>query len=212
MQAYKILNEMIKNKLAVVIRGDQLEMAEKTAEACVDGGVNVLEVTFTVPKAMKLLERLDDKYADNEKVLIGAGTVLDGETARIAILAGAKFIVSPGFDVETAKLCNRYAIPYLPGCMTVNEMLEAMEYGVSVVKLFPGDAFTPSFIKNVKGPLPHIHIMPTGGITLENASEWLKAGAVMLGVGGEITRPAKEGNYDGVRELASKFQKTTSQV
>src|SRR5699024_4587587 len=136
-------------------------------------------------------------------------TVLDSETARIAILSGAQFIVSPGFNKDTAKLCNRYGIPYLPGCMTVNEMLQAAEYGASVVKLFPGSEFAPSFINKIHGPLPHIHIMPTGGITIENAVDWLDAGAVMIGVGGEITRPAKTGDYDGVKKLAAEFQNLT---
>ncbi|SFE21562.1 2-dehydro-3-deoxyphosphogluconate aldolase / (4S)-4-hydroxy-2-oxoglutarate aldolase [Lentibacillus persicus] len=203
MQTYHILNEMMEHKLAVVIRGESRSMAEKTAAACVKGGVKTLEVTFTVPGAQGLLESLSETYDD---ALIGAGTVLDSETARIAILSGARFIVSPGFNKETAKLCNRYGIPYLPGCMTVNEILQAAEYGISVVKLFPGNAFNPSFIKDIHGPLPHINMMPTGGVSLENAKEWLEAGAVMLGVGGEITKPAKKGNYDKVTNLAEKFQ------
>ncbi|GGJ87706.1 bifunctional 2-keto-4-hydroxyglutarate aldolase/2-keto-3-deoxy-6-phosphogluconate aldolase [Lentibacillus kapialis] len=203
MQVYKILSTMIEHKLAVVIRGESSAMAEKTAKACVDGGVKTLEVTFTVPGARGLLASLAETYED---ATIGAGTVLDSETARIAILSGARFIVSPGFSEETAKLCNRYGIPYLPGCMTVNEMLHAAEFGTSVVKLFPGSNFDPSFIKNVKGPLPHINIMPTGGITLGNANDWLEAGAVMLGVGGEITKPAKTGNYGEVTTLAESFQ------
>ncbi|MDA8352161.1 MAG: bifunctional 2-keto-4-hydroxyglutarate aldolase/2-keto-3-deoxy-6-phosphogluconate aldolase [Firmicutes bacterium] len=204
MQTYEILHQMISSKLAVVLRGENLDMAEKTAAACVKGGVKTLEVTFTVPKAGQLIETLVDQY--DEDVLVGAGTVLDSETARLAILSGARFIVSPAFDIETAKLCNRYHIPYLPGCMTVNEMIEATEYGVSVIKLFPGPSYDPSFIKNVRGPLPYLNIMPTGGITLDNVDAWLKAGAVMVGVGGEITRPAKEGDYDTVEQLAKAFQ------
>ncbi|ASK60975.1 bifunctional 2-keto-4-hydroxyglutarate aldolase/2-keto-3-deoxy-6-phosphogluconate aldolase [Virgibacillus phasianinus] len=209
MQTYHILNQMVANKLALVIRGDNQSMAEKTAEACVNGGVKTLEITFTVPKAGQLLESLSDKY--NNDVLVGAGTVLDSETARVAILSGAKFIVSPGFDKATAKLCNRYAIPYLPGCMSVNEMIRAMEYGVSVVKLFPGNAFEPSFIKNIHGPLPHLAIMPTGGITIDNVAAWLDAGAIMVGVGGEITRPAKDGDYAKVEQLAREFQQKVNE-
>jgi len=203
MQAYEILKQMIDSKLAVVIRGDSKHMAEATAEACVDGGIKTLEVTFTVPGAPSLLESLAE---ENKNAIVGAGTVLDSETARIAILSGARFIVSPSFDKETAKLCNRYGIPYIPGCMTVNEMLQAAEYGASVVKLFPGSAFDPSFIKDIKGPLPHINIMPTGGVSMDNASDWLNKGAVMLGVGGEITKPAKSGDYEAVKQLAASFQ------
>src|SRR5699024_12634536 len=121
-------------------------------------------------------------------------------------LSGALFMVSTGFNEETANFCNRYGLIYLPGCMTVNEMLHAAEFVASVVKLFPGSAFGPSFVKNLKGPLPHISIMPTGGVSLENANDWLEAGAVMLGVGGEITKPAKSGNYDEVTKLAGEFQ------
>lgn len=209
MQAYNILKEMISHKLAVVIRGENHSMAYETAQACIKGGLKSLEVTFAVPGAERLIRTLSDKGGD---VLVGAGTVLDSETARIAILAGAKFIVSPGFDANTAKLCNRYGIPYLPGCMTVNEMLQAAEYGVSVIKLFPGDAFQPSFIQNIHGPLPHIGIMPTGGITLDNAGGWLKAGAAMVGVGGEITKPAKTGDYEKVEALARSFRQSVRMV
>ncbi|MHA6253136.1 bifunctional 2-keto-4-hydroxyglutarate aldolase/2-keto-3-deoxy-6-phosphogluconate aldolase [Oceanobacillus sp. CAU 1775] len=209
MQMYSILNAMLESKLAVVLRGDHLEMAEKTADACVNGGVSTLEITFTIPGAAQLLERLQGKY---DQVLVGAGTVLDSETARIAILAGAKFIVSPAFNLDTAKLCHRYAIPYLPGCMTINEVLSAVESGVSVVKLFPGSVFSPSFIKNIHGPLPHVEIMPTGGITLENVRDWFEAGACMVGVGGEITNPAKTGDYNEVTRLAKVFQEKASLV
>jgi len=201
-QRYNVLNRMIQSKLAVVIRGDTIKEAENVADACINGGVTTLEVTFTVPGANKLIELLASKY---EHALIGAGTVLDSETARIAMLSGAKFIVSPTFDINIAKLCNRYSVPYLPGCMTVNEVMQAMAYGVSIVKLFPGQLFSPSFIKNINGPLPNVHIMPTGGITIDNIQSWLKAGAVLVGVGGEITNPAKNGDYQQIEALASQF-------
>jgi len=209
MQTYNILNEMIANKLAVVIRGENFSSAYETAQACIKGNLKTLEVTFTVPEAERLIRTLSES---DEGVLVGAGTVLDSQTARIAILAGAKFIVSPGFDQATAKLCNRYGIPYLPGCMTVNEMLQAVEYGVSVIKLFPGDTFEPSFIKNIHGPLPHLAIMPTGGINLDNIGDWLKAGATMVCVSGEITRPAKTGDFEQVEELARAFQQAVTEI
>jgi len=204
MQKYNIMQDMINRKLAVVIRGENITMAEKTADACFQAGIKTLELTFTVPGANDLLTKLRDKY--KEDALIGAGTVLDSETARVAILAGASFIVSPTFDKATAKLCNRYAIPYIPGCMTINEMMEALDYGASIIKLFPGNVFSPSFIGNIHGPLPQLSIMPTGGITLENIDEWLNAGAVMVGVGGEITKPAKYNDYSKVEQLAHQFQ------
>ncbi|HLR70458.1 MAG TPA: bifunctional 2-keto-4-hydroxyglutarate aldolase/2-keto-3-deoxy-6-phosphogluconate aldolase [Pseudogracilibacillus sp.] len=208
MQRYDVLQQMTQSKLAVVIRGETMETAEKTADACVQGGVRTLEVTFTVPHADQLMERLAAKYAD---ALVGAGTVLDSETARIAILSGAQFIVSPTFDIGTVKLCNRYSVPYLPGCMTVNEMMQAMEYGVSIVKLFPGQLFEPSFIKNLQGPLPTVQIMPTGGINLDNVQSWLQAGAIFVGVGGEITAPAKHEDYEQVKALAASFVEKVSE-
>src|SRR5699024_3266721 len=189
---------------------ENASMAEKIADACFRGGINTLELTFTVPGADGLLKKLQDKYKD--KALIGAGTVLDSETARVAILSGASFIVSPTFDIATAKLCNRYAVPYIPGCMTVNEMMEAADYGVSIIKLFPGDVFCPSFIGNIHGPLPHLSIMPTGGIALENINDWFNSGAVMAGVGGGITKPAKENDYQKVEQLAREFQQKVDEV
>lgn len=209
MQPYTILNKLIDNKLAVVIRGDTVEQAKKTATACVNGGVKSLEITFTVPQAQQLLESFRE---NNKSVLTGAGTVLDSETARIAILSGAQFIVSPTFNIETAKLCNRYFIPYLPGCMTMNEIIQAIEYGVSVVKLFPGAHFDPSFIKNIKGPLPNIQIMPTGGINLDNIQTWLMAGASLIGVGGEITNPGQKNDFNKVEQLAAQFVKKVMEV
>ena len=126
-----------------------------------DGGIGPIEITFTVPGAHKVIEALTEEFGD--ELLVGAGTVLDSETARIAILAGARYIVSPGFSLETAKLCNRYQIPYMAGCITLTEMITAMEAGVDVIKVFPGSAFDPDFIKAIKGPLPQAVLMPTGG-------------------------------------------------
>lgn len=202
MKKYRILKEIEASKLVVVLRGDTLEEAENIADACVRGGVTALEVTFTVPQAHRLLEKLSEKY---NEIVLGAGTVLDSETARLAILSGAKFIVSPTFDVDTAKLCNRYGIPYLPGCMTINEMMEAVEFGVSILKLFPGKVYEPSFIKAVKGPLPQLNIMPTGGINLDNIRGWIDAGAKVVGVGEEITNVKTDGDYSQIEQQASRF-------
>ncbi|MBX0356836.1 bifunctional 2-keto-4-hydroxyglutarate aldolase/2-keto-3-deoxy-6-phosphogluconate aldolase [Halobacillus sp. Nhm2S1] len=201
MQKYNTLQRMIDDKLTVVVRGETVYEAMKTAEACIDGGIKTIEITFTVPGAADVIKNL----ADKDEALIGAGTILDAHTARIAILSGAKFIVSPAFDHETANICNLYKIPYLPGCMTVNEMTEALQSGADVIKLFPGQVYEPSFIKAVKGPLPQVDLMPTGGITLNNLPDWLSAGACMIGVGGEITRPATEGDYQGVKRNAAEF-------
>lgn len=190
--------------VVAVIRTENADMAEKTSKACIDGGIPAIEVTFTVPGADKVITSLKSKFT-KDQLIVGAGTVLDSETARIAILAGAEYIVSPGFDLETVKLCNRYQIPYMAGCMTITEMIKAMEAGADVIKLFPGDAFGPSMVKNIKAPLPQVPIMPTGGVSLENVEEWIKNGCIAVGVGGKLTAGAKTGNYDEVTRIAKLF-------
>lgn len=155
-----------------------------------DGGIDAIEIAFTVPGAHKVIESLVEVFGND--LLVGAGTVLDSETARIAILAGAKYIVSPVFDLDTAKLCNRYQIPYMPGCMTLTEMITAMEAGADIIKVFPGSVFGPSFIKAIKDPLPQAVLMPTGGVNLDNVDEWISNGCVAVGVGGSLTKGSKE--------------------
>ncbi len=201
MNKYYTLQTMLDQKLAVVVRGNSVDSALKTAHACIEGGIHTIEVTFTVPGAEQVIRTL----VEENRALIGAGAILDVQTARIAILAGAMFIVSPAFDTETASLCNLYKVPYLPGCMTINDVTNVLRAGTDIVKLFPGQMYDPSFIKAIKGPIPQVDVMPTGGVTLHNMNEWLQAGASMVGVGGEITRPASQGNYEEVRENAAAF-------
>jgi 2-dehydro-3-deoxyphosphogluconate aldolase/(4S)-4-hydroxy-2-oxoglutarate aldolase len=131
--------------------------------------------------------------------------VLDPETARIAILAGAEYIVSPSLNFDTARLCNRYQVPYLPGAGTLREIVEAMEYGAGIIKVFPGESLGPDFIKAVKAPLPQAPLMPTGGVSLENVAAWVKAGCVAVGVGGHLTAGAKTGDFDSVTRSAKAF-------
>lgn len=190
--------------VVAVVRADNSEMAEKISKACIKGGISAIEVTFTTPGADKVISSLKEKFS-NEELIVGAGTVLDSETARIAILAGAKYIVSPGFDLETAKLCNRYQIPYMAGCMTITEIIKAMEAGVDIVKLFPGSAYGPSIVKDIKAPLPQAPIMPTGGVSLDNVDQWIKNGCVAVGVGGSLTAGAKTGNYEEITRLSKEF-------
>lgn len=190
--------------IVAVVRAENEEKAEKIAKACIEGGIPAIEITFTVPKADRVIESLKSKFTKDE-LIVGAGTVLDSETARAAILAGAEYIVSPGFDLETAKLCNRYQIPYMPGCMTITEMIRAMEAGADVIKVFPGNAYGPSIIKAIKGPLPQTVLMPTGGVSLDNVDQWIKNGCVAVGVGGELTAGAKTGNYELITETAKQF-------
>lgn len=196
LKKHEIIDKIIELGVVAVIRGESIEEAKRVSKACLKGGVNAIEVTYTVPGATDVIKELSKEFSD---LLIGAGTVLDSETARIAILAGAKYIVSPGFDEETAKLCNRYAIPYMPGCMSITEAVRAMEVGCDIIKLFPGSAFGVDYVKAIKAPLPQANIMPTGGVSLENVEKWIKNGVVAVGVGGklatgeskEITKTAK---------------------
>ncbi len=200
----KTLNSITETGVVAVVRAESEEQAVNIAEACLKGGIRAIEITFTVPGAQQVIETLAKEFKETPLVA-GAGTVLDSETARIAILAGAKYIVSPAFDEATAKLCNRYQIPYMPGCMTLTEMIRAMEAGADVIKVFPGSVAGPGFIKAVKGPLPQAVLMPTGGVSLDNADQWIKNGCVAVGVGGELTAGAKTGDYDAVTEQAKAF-------
>lgn len=204
MKKFDVLNRIASVGVVAVVRAENEEKAVKISEACIKGGVPAIEVTFTVPGADQVIKTLKKTFTD-EELIVGAGTVLDSETARIAILAGAEYIVSPGFDLESAKLCNRYQVPYMPGCMTITEIVHAMEAGCDIVKLFPGSLPGPSYVKAVKGPLPQANIMPTGGVSLANVGEWIDAGVIAVGTGSDLTGPAKKGDYEGVTALAVQF-------
>jgi 2-dehydro-3-deoxyphosphogluconate aldolase/(4S)-4-hydroxy-2-oxoglutarate aldolase len=199
----KVLEKIVADGLVAVIRAESPEQAAHIAEACGLGEVATLEITFTVPGASGVIEHLAKKFSG--EILLGAGTVLDPETARIAILAGAQFIVSPALNSETARLCNRYQIPYMPGAGTIAEVVAAMECGADIVKVFPGEILGPAFVKAVKGPLPQASLMPTGGVTLENVADWIRAGAVAVGVGGNLTAGAKTGDFASITNLARQF-------
>lgn len=173
------------------------------SEACIKGGVTAIELAFTTPRAHEVIEALSKKYADNPDVLIGAGTVLDAITARVAILDGAQFIVSPALDVETIKLCNRYRVAVMPGTTTLNGVITALEYGADVVKIFPGEILGMKAIKAIHGPLPQAPLMPTGGVNVENAGDWIKAGCVAVGAGGALTGGGK--TADEITATAKKF-------
>lgn len=205
MKKLEILNNLLEVPVVAVVRGDTYQEAVKSSIACVDGGMLGIEVTFTVESADIAIKELSEKYKNNKNVVIGAGTVLDVATARIAILAGAKFIVSPAFDLDTAKLCNLYQIPYMPGCMTITEVTQALSYGADIIKLFPGSAFGPSFISAIKAPLPQANIMPTGGVSLDNLEQWFKAGVVAVGVGGSLLAPAATGDFVAVTKNAKEY-------
>lgn len=205
MRKAEVLAKINEQAIVAVVRADSPEQAIQISDACIEGGLTAIEVTFTVKDADQVIKQLSAQYTENADVIIGAGTVLDSTTARLAILAGASFIVSPTFDAETAKLCNLYQIPYLPGCMTIGEIKQAMEAGADIIKLFPGSAFGPSFIKAIKAPLPQANIMPTGGVDLENVGDWLKNGAVAVGVGGNLVAPASTGDYEKITLIAQQY-------
>ena len=200
----EILHRIRESGLVAVVRAESAEQAERIAEALAAGGVAAIEITFTVPGAADVIRALAEKYKSGE-IIIGAGTVLDPETARIAILQGAQYVVSPCLNVEMVKLCNRYKVACMPGAMTIKETVEALEAGADVVKIFPGELFGPAIIKAIKGPLPHAPLMPTGGVSLDNVAEWIKAGSVAVGVGGTLTAGAKKGDYATITEVAKQF-------
>lgn len=205
MKKLMILSKLSECGVIAVVRADSQEEAVKISDACVKGGITGIEITFTIDGAEAIVKELVSHYRTHPDVMIGAGTVLDEVTARIAILAGAQYIVSPSFDKQTAKMCNLYQVPYLPGCMTITEMKNALEYGVDIIKLFPGNAFGPEFVKALKAPLPQVNIMPTGGVSLDNVDQWIKNGCVAVGVGGNLVSPAKTGDYGKITENAKLY-------
>ncbi|MBY5033694.1 bifunctional 2-keto-4-hydroxyglutarate aldolase/2-keto-3-deoxy-6-phosphogluconate aldolase [Streptococcus gallolyticus] len=192
-------------KVVVVVRGNSAEEAIQSSRACIAGGITAIEVAYTNSKASQVIETLTAEYADRPDVVIGAGTVLDAETARMAILAGAKFVVSPAFNAEAATLCNRYAIPYMPGCMTLTEITTALEAGCEVVKVFPSGVLGTGFISSIKSPLPQVQVMVTGGVNLNNAPDWLSAGADAIGIGGEFNKLSAQGEFAKITQIAKEY-------
>lgn len=198
-----ILQRILANGMVAIVRADTPDAALALAEACIAGGVTALEVAFTTPDTLGILKTLRQRHGD--AVLLGAGTVLDPETARMAILAGAQFIISPGVNTDTIRLCNRYQVPAMPGAMTPTEIVTALEAGADIVKVFPGEAFGPEYIKALRAPLPQAPLMPTGGVTLENMGDWFQYGSVAVGIGSSLTGPAKNGDYAAVTANACAF-------
>ena len=202
-QKLVVLNRIIDSGLVAIIRADVADHAARIADGCANGGITVLEVTFTVPGAAKVIEDLSREY--DGRMVVGAGTVLDPETARIAILSGAQFVVSPALNVETARLCNRYQVPHMPGTGTVKEIIAAMEVGAEIIKIFPSEGLGPGFVKAVRSPLPQAQLMPTGGVSLDNVTEWIRAGCVAVGVSGHLTGYQKASDSKVITETAKQF-------
>lgn len=192
--------------LVPVVRASSADEAMQVIDAIKAGGVNVLEITMTVPGAVRVIEKVADKYGTD--VLVGAGTVLDPETARACLLAGAQFIVSPALNLDTIALCHRYSAPICPGVLTPTEVITAWSAGVDFVKVFPcGAVGGASYVKNLKGPFPQVKIIPTGGVSIKTAADFIAAGASALGVGTDLvnTKAIKEGHPEVVTEAARKY-------
>jgi 2-dehydro-3-deoxyphosphogluconate aldolase/(4S)-4-hydroxy-2-oxoglutarate aldolase len=205
MKKLDTFQKLINSGVIAVIRADSKREAINVTEAIIKGGITGLELTFTIPQADVLIREVKDRYAKHENVVVGAGTVLDPITARIAIMAGAEYIVSPYFDQKTAECCHLYQIPYLPGCMTITEISTALKAGVDMVKLFPGSVFGPEFVSAIKAPMQQVNIMPTGGVNLNNMEQWFAHGCSAVGVGGNLLVPAKIGDFNSITNLAEQY-------
>ena len=195
-----ILNRIEKSKIMAIVRVKTKERASEIADGCLKGGVDCLEISYTLSNASEIIQFLNESYGN--QLLVGAGTILDSETARIAILVGAKFIIAPSYSQEVAKLCNRYQIPYMPGCTSVTEAITAIENGASMIKAFPiSNYYGAGLVSTFKTPLPYLPIMSSGGVTIETIDEWLDAGVDCIGIGSLLTKGSKETIAENARKL-----------
>ncbi|MCD8837438.1 bifunctional 2-keto-4-hydroxyglutarate aldolase/2-keto-3-deoxy-6-phosphogluconate aldolase [Mammaliicoccus sciuri] len=203
MKKYKILNQLHENYLVAVVRGNDEDETKKIVDEIIKGGFKNIEITFTVPNAEEVINQVHKQYGDD--IVLGAGTVLDATTAQIAINKGAQYIVSPHLDTNISKLCNVYSIPYLPGCSSATEIIEALRYGSDLIKLFPGGQLGAGFIKDIKGPVPNVELMPSGGVNLDNVSDWIEKGSFAVGIGGDLTKEFTGNNFEVISEKAQKY-------
>lgn len=187
MSGQRILHRVLSSGIVAVLRAPNGEVLLDVAEALHRGGVEAIEVTFTVPGAHRVIEQVAAQLGD--RIVLGAGTVLDAETARIALLSGAQFIVGPTVNLDVIALCRRYDKPVMPGALTPTEVVTAWQAGADIVKVFPSELTGPGYLKALHGPLPQVRLMPTGGVNLETAEAFLKAGACALGIGGSLVEP-----------------------
>lgn len=203
MDKHTVFQGILERGMVGIVRAGSPDIALQIAEACIAGGVTALEVAFTTPDTLGVLRALRERHGHD--VLLGAGTVLDAETARAAILAGAQFIISPGVNVDTITLCQRYQVLAMPGAMTPTEIVTALQAGADIVKVFPAEMFGPAYIKALRAPLPQAPLMPTGGVTVENLAEWFASGAVAVGIGSSLSGPGAKGDYAAVTARAQAF-------
>ena len=200
--------QLSQSKVIAILRCEKVDSLVDVAKALLEGGIRIMEVTFTVPKALQIIEAVADQLGD--QILLGAGTVLDTATARSAMLAGAEFFVSPGTSLEVIQTCRTYDKMVIPGAMTPTEVLTAWQAGCDAVKIFPSDCLGPKHIKALKGPLPQIPLIPTGGINAENAREFMDARALAVGVGGSLAPKSaiERGDLDMIRNNAAELCKS----
>jgi 2-dehydro-3-deoxyphosphogluconate aldolase/(4S)-4-hydroxy-2-oxoglutarate aldolase len=206
MNKSKTTTRIIETGLIPVVRAESADIAMRAIDAIKEGGISVLEITMTVPGAIRVIEEVARRFG--EDAIVGAGTVLDAETARACILAGAQFIVSPVLDLDTISCCRRYSIPVMPGAMTPSEVVTAWKAGADFVKVFPANAVGgASYIKALKAPLPQVELVPTGGVSLKTAADFIKAGAAALGVGTDLvdTAALRKGEDKAISERARQF-------
>jgi 2-dehydro-3-deoxyphosphogluconate aldolase/(4S)-4-hydroxy-2-oxoglutarate aldolase len=201
----RIVREIERIGVVAVIRLHDARQLRSVTEALAAGGVRAIEITMTVPGAIGLIEELASSL--KSEFVIGAGTVLDPETARQVILAGAKFVVSPVFKTSLIEVGHNYDVPVMPGCFSPTEILSAWEAGADIVKVFPATSLGPSFFKDIRGPLPQLRLMPTGGVTRENAGDWIRAGAVAIGAGTALvdSKAVAERRFDVITANARHF-------
>lgn len=197
-----VLTRIKEEKIIAIMRGTNQEDVLSIVKALHKGGVNIIEITMNSPKALAAIEQVADEMGD--KVLVGAGTVLDEQTARNALLAGAQFILAPSVNTETIQMTKRYGAVCIPGALTPTEILTAYESGADIVKVFPVSTLGSSYIKDVRGPLPHIPLLPTGGVNLENIAEFIKAGAVGVGLGSSLVNSKNDINDVYLEQLTNK--------
>src|SRR5437773_10198479 len=199
------LRQVLDGGIVAVVRSPDSQQLVEVARALADGGVSVVEITLSVPNALEVLRQV--RQALGDRLLLGAGTVLDPETARAVLLAGAEYVVAPTLNLDVIRLCQRYDKLVMPGAFTPTEILTAWEAGADIVKVFPADVVGPAFFKALRGPLPQVRLMPTGGVDLNTAAAFLKAGACCLGVGGQLVEPkaVAERNFERIRDLARQY-------
>lgn len=205
MRGYETFEKIKESGICAIVRGTSADALCKIAESLIEGGVKAIEVTFNTPGADEMIKELSKKYSND--LLIGAGTVLDTETAKTAIAAGAQFVLAPSLNLEVMRICQRYNVLPVPGVCSPTEVLTAWENGAQVVKVFPAGALGARYIKELKGPFAHIEMMPVGGVNLSNIGDYIKAGACSAGIGSELVdkKLVAEGKFDEITKRAAAF-------